>query len=643
MRKRRAFVFARAMIPQSFVQELLSRVDIVDVIERYLPLKKSGANYFACCPFHGEKSASFSVSPSKQFYHCFGCGVHGSAVGFLMEYSGLGFVDAIKELAAQVGLQVPDDGRSAAPVHDDASERLYEAMAVAARFYRDQLKPSRQAIDYLKRRGLSGEVAARFGLGYAPDEWQALERIFPDYQAKTLADAGLVIDNEQGRRYDRFRNRIIFPIHDRRGRIIAFGGRVLDKGEPKYLNSPETPLFEKGRELYGLFLAQKAIRDAGFAVVVEGYMDVVALAQFGIENAVATLGTATTPQHIHTLLRQTDRIVFCFDGDAAGRRAAWRALENALESLRDDATLAFLFLPTEHDPDSFVRAEGAEAFRKAALAATPLGSFLIQELSGRHPLDSAEGRAAFVHEAAPLVTRIAAPLLKLQVVKAVAESAGMTQGEVEYAFEQLAASAPRRRGASAPTPPRAPAASIASTEADAPFFDDAPPPARSAPPRGQAPRPRAGGRRKPPSTAGTLLRLVMQHPTWAARMPVGLVPDDSPEGLALIAIIDLCSLGEPIPSGGLGALIERFRETPHAETLSRVAAELVEAEFDEAVVETLFEDALRKLQIDGVGKEITALLQRDREQGLDAAGRHRLGELLLEKRNLASSGKVSDL
>ncbi|MHB1375577.1 MAG: DNA primase, partial [Thauera sp.] len=420
------------MIPQSFVQELLSRVDIVDVIERYVPLKKSGANYFACCPFHGEKSASFSVSPSKQFYHCFGCGVHGSAVGFLMEYSGLGFVDAVKELASQVGLQVPDDGRAANPAQDGASERLFEAMATAARFYRDQLKPARQAIDYLKRRGLSGQVAARFGLGYAPDEWQALEKVFPDYQSKTLADAGLVIDNDQGRRYDRFRNRIIFPIHDRRGRIIAFGGRVLDKGEPKYLNSPETPLFEKGRELYGLFLAQKAIRDAGFAVVVEGYMDVVALAQFGIENAVATLGTATTPQHVHTLLRQTDRIVFCFDGDAAGRRAAWRALENALESLRDDATLAFLFLPTEHDPDSFVRAEGADAFHKAALAATPLARFLIQELSGRHALDSAEGRAAFVHEAAPLVTRIAAPLLKLQVVKSVAETAGMTQGEVEY-------------------------------------------------------------------------------------------------------------------------------------------------------------------------------------------------------------------
>jgi len=634
-------MFARAMIPQSFVQELLSRVDIVDVIERYVPLKKSGANYFACCPFHGEKSASFSVSPSKQFYHCFGCGVHGSAVGFLMEYSGLGFVDAVKELASQVGLQVPDDGRATGPTQDDASERLYEAMAVAARFYRDQLKPARQAIDYLKRRGLSGQVAARFDLGYAPDEWQALEKVFPDYQAKSLADAGLVIDNDQGRRYDRFRNRIIFPIHDRRGRIIAFGGRVLDKGEPKYLNSPETPLFEKGRELYGLFLAQKAIRDAGFAVVVEGYMDVVALAQFGIENAVATLGTATTPQHVHTLLRQTDRIVFCFDGDAAGRRAAWRALENALESLRDDATLAFLFLPAEHDPDSFVRAEGTEAFRKAALAATPLARFLIQELSGRHALDSAEGRAAFVHEAAPLVTRIAAPLLKLQVVKSVAETAGMTQGEVEYALEQLAASAPRRRGADAQPAARAP------TETSA-AFSPAPEEdrrgARARPgPRSFTSRPRPGGRRKPPSTAGTLLRLVLQHPTWAARLPVDLIPGDSPEGLALIAIIDLISLGEPVPAGGLGALIERFRDTPHGETLSRVAAELVDAEFDEAVVETLFDDALRKLHADSVGNEIAALLQRDREQGLDASARHRLSELLLEKRNLVAGGKVSDL
>ncbi|MBS0554104.1 MAG: DNA primase, partial [Proteobacteria bacterium] len=432
------------MIPQSFVQELLSRVDIVDVIERYLPLKKSGANYFACCPFHGENSASFSVSPTKQFYHCFGCGVHGSAIGFLMEYSGLGFVEAVKELAGQAGLQVPDDGRHAAMPADD-SQRLYEAMTTAARFYREQLKHAPNAIDYLKRRGLSGEIAARFGLGYARDEWQGLQRAFPDYQVKTLADAGLVIDNDQGRRYDRFRDRIMFPIHDRRGRIIAFGGRILDKGEPKYLNSPETPLFEKGRELYGLFLAQKAIRDSGFAVAVEGYMDVVALAQYGIENAVATLGTATTPQHVNTLLKQTDRIVFCFDGDAAGRRAAWRALENSLESLRDDATLAFLFLPTEHDPDSFVRAEGAEAFRKAAATAMPLARFLLQELSANNDQGTAEGRAALVHEARPLVTRVAAPLLRLQLVKAVAEAGQLTQAEVEDAYGLRSANRNARR------------------------------------------------------------------------------------------------------------------------------------------------------------------------------------------------------
>lgn len=631
------------MIPQSFVQELLSRVDIVDVIERYLPLKKSGANYFACCPFHGEKSASFSVSPSKQFYHCFGCGVHGSAIGFLMEYSGLGFVDAVKELAGQVGLQVPDDGRSASTVHNDISEPLYEALGIAARFYQDQLKTTPHAVEYLKRRGLSGKIAARFGLGFAPDDWQSLKETVSDYQAKTLADAGLVIDNDQGRRYDRFRGRIMFPIHDRRGRIIAFGGRVLDKGEPKYLNSPETPLFEKGRELYGLFLAQKAIRDAGFAVVVEGYMDVVALAQYGLENAVATLGTATTPQHVHTLLRQTDRIVFCFDGDAAGRRAAWRALENALESLRDDATLAFLFLPAEHDPDSFVRAEGVEAFRTAASAATPLAGFLIQELRSRHHLESAEGRAAFVHEAAPLVTRIAAPLLRLQVIKAVAESAGMTQAEVEYAFEQIASSAKRRRGSD----PQPAAHSPSPASNDGAHTDDAtstPTSTSRIRPRGTpTPRPRPGGRRKPPSTAGTLLRLVMQHPTWAARLPVALVPDDSPEGQALIAIIDLLSLGEAIPANGLGALIERFRDTPHGDTLSRVAAELVEAEFDESVVEALFDDALRKLQMDAIGKEIDLLLKQDRDEGLDGPRRHRLNGLLMEKRNLASSGKVSDL
>jgi len=561
------------MIPQSFVQEVLSRVDIVDIIERYVPLKKSGANYFACCPFHGEKSASFSVSPTKQFYHCFGCGVHGSAISFLMEYSGLGFVEAVKELAGQVGLQVPDDGRHI-PAPTDDSERLREAMETAARHYRDQLKHAPNAIDYLKRRGLSGKVAARFGLGYARDEWQALQRVFPDYQSRTLADAGLVIDNDQGRRYDRFRDRIMFPIHDRRGRIIAFGGRVLDKGEPKYLNSPETPLFEKGRELYGLFLAQKAIRDTGFVVVVEGYMDVVALAQYGIENAVATLGTATTPQHIQTLLRQTDRIVFCFDGDAAG----WRALENSLETLRDDATLAFLFLPAEHDPDTFVRAEGAEAFSRAAGSAMSLANFLLRELSERHDLSTAEGRAALVHEGRALVTKVAAPLLRLQLVKAIAEAGDLTQSEVESAYGLHSAN----RSTGRPARPDKPSSPFAA--------------ARPA----QVPRPRSSGRRKPPSAIGTLLRLVMHHPAWAARLPVDLVPATGDEGRALIAIIDMLSLGEPIPAGGLGALIERFRDTPHADTLARVAGEMADEEFDDSVIEILFDDTLRKLHGDAI-------------------------------------------
>ncbi len=598
------------MIPQSFIQDLLARVDIVDVIERYLPLKKGGANYFACCPFHGEKTPSFSISPSKQFYHCFGCGAHGSAIGFLMEYSGLPFVEAVKELAGQVGMQVPDERQPGTTNRPPPDAGLVDAMATAARFYREQLKQAPAAVEYLKRRGLTGEIAARFGIGYAPDDWQALKHAFPTYEAKELLEAGLVIENEKGRRYDRFRHRIMFPIQDRRGRVIAFGGRVLDGGEPKYLNSPETPLFEKGRELYGLPQAQKPIRDEGFALVVEGYMDVVALAQFEVGNAVATLGTATTPHHINTLLRHTRRIVFCFDGDAAGRKAAWRALESALEALRDDVTLAFLFLPEEHDPDSFVRAEGAAALRQAAAAATPLASFLLQELRARCPTDTAEGRARLVHEARPLVTRVAAPLLRLQLLKAVAEASGFTQAEVESAFA-LQPEAPARTEP-APASPR-------------PAFR--PPTA-------------ARSRRKPPSSTATLLRLVLQHPAWAARLPVDLLPLENTEGTALAAIVDAMSTGDLAANVGLGALVERFRDTPHGETLARAAGELADAEFDEEVVEALFEDTLRKLQADAIGREIAALTAQERESGLSALDRHRLAELLREKRNLANFGKV---
>ena len=613
------------MIPQSFIQDLLARVDIVDVIERHLTLKKSGANYFACCPFHGEKSASFSVSPSKQFYHCFGCGAHGSAISFLMEYSGLPFVEAVRELAGAVGLQVPQERHGearSAPIGEH--DRLIDAMAEAARFYREQLRAAPAAIAYLKRRGLTGEIAARFGIGFAPDDWQGLHKVFSDYGAQCLVEAGLVIENDAGRRYDRFRNRVMFPIQDRRGRIIAFGGRVLDGGEPKYLNSPETPLFEKGRELYGLPQAQKPIRDMGYALVVEGYMDVVALAQFGVGNAVATLGTATTPHHISTLLRHTQRIVFCFDGDAAGRKAARRALENSLEALRDDIALAFLFLPEQHDPDSFVREHGAAAFSTAASAAMPLTSFLLRELQESSPPDTAEGRARLVHEAKPLVARIAAPMLRLQILKAIADATGFTQAELESAFglqQGKRAHVPRDRGFR-------------------PDTGDSPP---SSAHTGFGRVIRARARQRPPTPAGTLLRLVLHHPTWAARLPVDLVPDESAEGRALIAIVDVMSTGDLVTHAGLGALVEQFRESPHADTIARIAGELVDAEFDESVIETLFEDTLRKLHADTIAREIAALTARERDSGLSPLERSRLAELLIEKTQLVNLTKARDV
>ena len=421
------------MIPQSFISDLLTRVDIVDVVGRYVQLKKGGANLMGLCPFHNEKSPSFTVSPTKQFYHCFGCGAHGSAIGFLMEYSGMSYVESIKDLAQGIGLAVPEErGDGPARTSGPDAAALIACLDRANRFYRDQLKASTLAIDYLKGRGLTGHVAARFGLGYAPDEWNALKGVFgDDYEGKPLADTGLVIDSDKGTRYDRFRGRVMFPIRSTKGQIIGFGGRVIGAGEPKYLNSPETPLFEKGRELYGLFEARQAIREAGRALVVEGYMDVVALAQHGIGHAVATLGTACTPAHVQKLVRQTDRIIFCFDGDVAGRRAAWRALENSLSLVTDDKVFSFLFLPPEHDPDTYVRAFGRDAFERQEDAATPLSRFLIDHLKSEVDLDSAEGRAGMVSAARPHLQRIAAPGLRLGVVKGIAELVDMTASEVE--------------------------------------------------------------------------------------------------------------------------------------------------------------------------------------------------------------------
>ncbi len=439
------------MIPRDFIDTLLARVDIVDVIDRRVPLKKAGQNYQACCPFHSEKTPSFTVSPTKQFYHCFGCGAHGTALGFLMEYEHMSFPDAVGALAQDVGLPVPESGEPDRPKPPPA---LWDALEQAAQFYKKQLKQTPRAINYLKKRGLTGAIAARYGIGYAPDG-SPLKQVFSDYTADALAASGLVIDNE-GRRYDRFRDRIMFPIRNIKGQIVGFGGRILDQGEPKYLNSPETPLFHKGSELYGLFEARAAIKAAGRAIVVEGYMDVVALAQHGVEFAVAALGTATTPIHARTLLRHTDRLIFAFDGDNAGRKAAWRALENSLEALQDGKEVRFLFLPEGEDPDSYIRTHGQAAFLQLLDTDTvPLSAFLVRELARNRKLDSQEGRAALIKDAKPLVDKIAAPLLASLIRRQIADLAHLQADELGLVGAKPS-SAIRR---AAPRPQRRPAPS----------------------------------------------------------------------------------------------------------------------------------------------------------------------------------------
>ena len=536
------------MIPESFIQELLHRVDIVDLIDSYVPLKKAGANYAACCPFHNEKTPSFTVSQTKQFYHCFGCSAHGTAIGFLMEYSGLGFVDAIKELASRVGMQVPEE--EARRPHDGPKlTTLAEIMARAAKYYYEQLKRSEKAIDYLKRRGLSGEIAQRFGIGYAPDNWQGLEAAFDDYSRPELQQAGLVIRNEQGRLYDRFRDRVMFPIINQKGEVIAFGGRVIGEGEPKYLNSPETPLFEKGRELFGLPQARQALRETNTAIVVEGYMDVVALAQHGVGNAVATLGTATTATHVQKLLRQVDRIVYCFDGDSAGRKAAWRALENSLEALPAQKSIGFVFLSAQDDPDSFVRDQGKAAFERLIAQATPLSEFLLHELMSRCEMSSAEGRARLVAEAKPLLLRLQTPLLRLQLVKRLAEESGFSQQEVERLCDL--------RPIARPAPARAP--------------------------------------RQAPSLLRPLLRLLLQKPELAMKFPLQTLPGNSAEAQAVRSLCEMIlAAGDPPP--GYAVLLERARGVENEEILHEAAAELMRQPFDEESIDEEFDGTIQRLQ-----------------------------------------------
>jgi DNA primase len=581
------------VIPESFKQDLLNRVDLVELVSRYVQLKKGGANYLGLCPFHGEKSPSFTVSPAKQFYHCFGCGVHGNAIGFVMAYSALGYIDAIKDLASSVGMQVPES-RPRTPEEAARQERdtdLYAVMEKAMEFYRAELKNSPRAIAYLKGRGLTGEIAARFRVGYAPDDWQALKRAFPQYEDKALVECGLVIEGE-GKRYDRFRDRVLFPILNARGAVIGFGGRVLGEGEPKYLNSPETPLFEKGREVYGLVQARDAIRTAGRVLVVEGYMDVVALAQFDVGYAVATLGTATTPVHVSKLLRLADEIVFCFDGDAAGRKAAWRALEVSVPLAVDNKPIRFLFLPEADDPDTYIRRHGKAAFEVLIRGAQTLSEFLLAELRAQSSLASAEGRARFLTLAKPYLEKMEARALKLQLLKEVAGCANLTTEE----------------------------ASATLLPSGTPGF------------RRPAPAKRSFN---PPSSAEwKLLARVAAYPALARELDPAVLDQQLAESAALSEVVAWHQGNDGGATLSHPMFIEQFRDSAHAELLFQAQAYAVELGETEEQARLYLRHTLWKLDIDRKNRQIKALSARLTQGQLSKDEHHEYGRMIAEVKAL---------
>jgi len=555
------------VIPDSFKQDLLNRVDIVDVVQRYVQLRKAGANYVGLCPFHNEKTPSFSVSPAKQFYHCFGCGVHGNAIGFLMAYASLGYIDAVKDLASQAGMQVPE-AQPRSPEEAARKERepdLTAVMEKAMAFYRTELKKSPRAIDYLKGRGLSGEIAARYRIGYAPDGWQGLKEPFPEYEDKTLVECGLVIAGDEGKRYDRFRDRVMFPILNARGAVIGFGGRILDQGEPKYLNSPETPLFEKGRELYGLPQARDAIRHAGRVLVVEGYMDVVALAQFDVGYAVATLGTATTPVHVSKLLRLTDELVFCFDGDAAGRKAAWRALEVSLPLAPDHKPIRFLFLPDGEDPDTYVRKHGKDGFEARVREAQMLSQFLLAQLRADADTSTAEGRARLVAIAKPLLQKVTAPVLRLQLVNEIAQLARISDAEAGGLLE-----IPRTRSYSRAAPARLSYAA-------------------------------------PNSSEWRLLFSLLLNLSLAEHVRPELLAPDRSESGALIAIRDACREFETEPS--IGLLLDQLQGSEWVEVVLKAQRYGDEVGFDPEAASNEFTQALGNLELARRKSELDEMLR----------------------------------
>ncbi len=617
------------MLPAGFIQDLLSRVDIVEVVARHVELKKAGINHKGLCPFHGEKSPSFIVSPSRQTYHCFGCGAHGDAISFVTEQGGLGFMEAVLELAQQAGIAVPEGRETASERAEAAQAREQRAtlsgvLAKAGDFYRQALKSSDGAVAYLKRRGLTGQVAARFGLGYAPEGWRTLASVFPRYDDPLLVESGLQIVQpaddadpaSQPRRYDRFRDRIMFPIRSVRGDVIGFGGRVLDKGEPKYLNSPETPVFHKGRELYGLHEARQGLREKGYALVVEGYMDVVALAQWGFPNAVATLGTACTAEHVAKLFRFTDEVVFSFDGDAAGRRAAGRALEAALPHATDLRRIKFLFLPAEHDPDSYIRDSGPDAFARAVSQAVPLSSQLIQQAGAECDLTQPEGRSRMMTQAGPLIALLPEGLLRDQLVQELARLGGLAPEALQAHWTRRLAGRPRA-GTTGVAAARA-AGGAPASDGDGRSWsgDSARYPSRGAW-RGQRVHPMAG-RRPPPQTATLLDRLA-----WLLARQSALWLDMPAETHDFLA-------AQPLPYGEffgrlervlhelgavtMPALLDELRGGADAESLLPLLARLDDflAVDDDESPQLLLAEMLRQLRLRAVADEAELLFESGR-------------------------------
>lgn len=634
------------MIPDSYIQELLARVDIADVVGRYVQLRKGGANLLGLCPFHNEKSPSFTVSPTKQFYHCFGCGAHGSAITFLIEHTGASFPEAVRSLSSAVGMTVPETERS--PKQRVVDQRRKQERArqqsvldQAQQFYLQQLRQSPMAQDYLKRRGLSGEIAARFGLGWTGTERRGLAKIFNDYEDHQLVEAGLVVEADDGRRYDRFRSRVMFPIRSTKGEIIGFGGRLIEKGEPKYLNSPETSLFSKGHELYGLWEGRQGIRAEGFVLVVEGYMDVVALAQHGLCNAVATLGTATTPFHISKLMRASDKLVFCFDGDKAGLKAAWRALQTCLPLVRDDVSMRFLFLPDGHDPDSYVAEHGADVFRDLAAEATALSRFMLDELASRHRMQEAEGRAACVHEALPLLAALADTTLRVQIHHEFARMVLLTPDELAQRLLSVIPepvtrpSEPAQDGlVDRPMPSAFDAGAASDFPGEPVFYDDefasfepgfayagdAPweqHNGQTAQPERRASRksdklrksaPRVGGARSVTPMAKRLLRLLLAYPE--------LVSELGDQQLEIVAqsphlelVQELIALTSVSSAQHAGALLEAAEpDSDLAVVLLSLSTELLnDEEWPDPQGE--WRDALRKIELTAIKTEQTALVE----------------------------------